>query len=148
MDPELLEPVGASVNRTLSEPNSLTLSEALAVLEADGPSTATQNGYTDCVSIWLPAEDQMVLKLGGEKVPITGPAFMESKISVRDTSGKFRAAAIVKYSIPMDQVLIKKNQMLTAAVASAIAAGHKGNLVKEKRKWVPTNWGSNKRKRQ
>lgn len=92
----------------------------------------------------------MVLKLGGEKVPITGPAFIESKISVRDTTGKFRAAAIVKYSIPMDQVPIKKNQMLTAAVASAIAAGHKGNLVKEKRKWVPNSasWGSNKRRRQ
>ena len=133
---------------TPSLPNSLPLLDVLRRLETDEQSSQSQGAYTDSYSIWLSGQGQTVFKLGGDRIPIAEPAYIEQKIFVRDTAtGRFRASTIVKYGIPTIQAQQLKERILTTALTAAKRAGHPGLLVEEKRKFPTAGWASMKRRK-
>ena len=148
LDQDIATPADAGHVLTPSLANSLQVSDVLSLLETDAQSKPTQSGYTDCCTIWVSGKDQTVFKLAGDLIPIAEPAFIEQKICVRDTaSGRFRAQAIVKYGISLDQANQTVSRMITTAVAAAQRNGHQGLLSKEKRKFPTSGWANAKRRK-
>ena len=148
LDQEPLQPVDAGHVLTPSLPNSLPLSAVLTRLETEEQSNQSQGAFTDCYSIWLSGTGQTVFKLGGDRIPIAEPAYIEQKIFVRDTAtGRFRASTIVKYGIPTVQAQQLKERILTTALTAAKRVGHQGLLVEEKRKFPTAGWANIKRRK-